>query len=273
MKQGIYLFLAFGLFLGTACKTTQKVQKIDNAISKKDTAVKVIVKKESVDSMSIVKDIVQGLEKKKIDFKTFNARVRVEYSDKDGSDQINATIQMQKDSAIWISLTGPLNIEGARLLVTMDSVKLYYRQKKTYQLRSIQYLSELTQIPFDFKTLQDLLIGNPIFLDNNIVSYKDAGSNLQVLMIGQLFKHLLTIEKGSQRVLHSKLDDVDPTRNRTCDITLSNYEQNGDIDFATHRKISVAEHSKLDVTLDFKKYVFNGPVNFPFTIPKNFKNK
>lgn len=267
------LSICTALLVLASCRPAKKVQRIENAISKKDTVTKVKVSKEEVDSLAIVKNIVHNLNAKRIDFTTFSAKVKVEYQGKNGSDQANANIQMQKDSAIWIQLTGPFGIEGYRLLVTKDSVKLMNKLNKTVQFRSVAYLKELTEIPFDFYTLQDLLVGNPVFAEGNIVSYKDADNGLQVLIIGKIFKHLLTIDKRNNNILHSKLDDVDSVRNRTCDITFSQYEQNGNYQFSTYRQIAVAEQSRLDVTLDFKKYSFNQPVSFPFNIPKNFKRK
>jgi hypothetical protein len=43
-------------------------------------------------------------------------------------------------------------------------------------------------------------------------------------MIGNVFKNLLTIENDDYRIMHSKLDDVNTLRNRTCDITYDAYE-------------------------------------------------
>lgn len=273
MKSVLYT-LGACLLLAAACKPAKKVQRIENAISKKDTVTKVVVKKEDVvDSLSLVRTEVKKLQTNKIPFNTFTAKIKVEYEDKNGGDGATANIQMQKDSAIWVSLTGPLNIEGFRLLVTKDSVRLMNKIKKTVQMRSIEYLQELTQIPFDFYTLQDVIIGNPVFIDGKMVSYKNASNGLQVLLIGKLFKHLITINVEESKVLHSKLDDVDSVRNRTCDISFDKYENNTGVNFSTYRRISVAEHSKLDVTLDFKKYAFDQPVSFPFNIPKNFKKK
>jgi hypothetical protein len=180
-------------------------------------------------------------------------------------------MRIQKDSIIWVSIRGLLDIEGARLVIDKKHVKLMDMQQKTVKYRNISYLQELTNVPLDFYGLQDLIIGNPIFLDSNIVSYKSTGSKLEVLMVGKLFKHLLTLDNNNSQMLHSKLDDVDPSRNRTCDITYTGYEKVRDFYFSTERKISVAEQSKLDVDLQFKKYTFDEPQTFPFTIPKNYK--
>jgi hypothetical protein len=70
-------------------------------------------------------------------------------------------------------------------------------------------------------------------------------------MVGDMYKHLVTLDNVDYRILHSKLDDVDMQRNRTCDITFSNYQTIDNFLFATFRQISVAEKSRLDIFLDF----------------------
>ncbi len=150
---------------------------------------------------------------------------------------------------------------------------LVNKVEKWIKKKSVNYLQEVSEIPFDFTTLQDLLIGNPVFLDSNVISYQSGARYLTVLMVGDLFKHLVTLDKSNLRVLHSKLDDLDVQRNRTCDITFGNYEFKNGHDFSTYRNISVAEKSKLDIYLDFKQYSFNDPLNYTFEVPKNYKRK
>ncbi|WP_207495679.1 DUF4292 domain-containing protein [Aridibaculum aurantiacum] len=269
------VFIICCLFsLLVACRPAKKVQRIQTAISKVDTTQTVIVKDVAVDSLQEAKAVFKKVLTNNIDFTTFNAKVRVEYDGKEGGDEATAFIRVRKDSIMWLSLRGALGIEGFRVLITQDSVKVMNLLKKTVQLRSISYLQEMTQLPFDFQTLQDLVVGNPVFIDSNIVSYKvDANNQLNVLMKGRFFKHLLTLDNKNLKVLHSKLDDIDVTRNRTCDITFSNYETSAGVPFSTKRRITVAEQSKLDINLDFKQYTFNQPTTFPFSIPRNYKRQ
>jgi len=256
-----------------ACKPAKKVQSIQAAISKRDTAQQVIIKESpTVDSAAIVHDIMSKVMRKKIDFTTFNAKVKVDYeSATETTPTVTAYISIKKDSAIFIKITYPLAGVIAQVLVNKDSVFLL--RKKEVQERAISYLQEVTEIPFDFSTLQDMIVGNPVFISNNITSYKAGDKQLQVFMIGNLFKHLITLDNTDFKVLHSKLDDVDIQRNRTCDITFGSYQNSGSSQFATYRKISVAEKSKLDIYLDFKQFSFNDPLNYRFTIPKNYKRK
>lgn len=267
-------YICFSILFLIGCRPAKKVQRIEDAISKKDTSNVVVVKPaDAVDSFSIVKNIISSINTSRINFKTFSAKVKVEYQGKDGGDQATAFIRMQKDSIIWLSLTGAFGIEGFRVMIDKDSIKLMNKLKKIVQYRSINYLQELSEVPLGFYNLQDIIIGNPIYLDSNIVSYKNTNNELLVLMVGKIFKNLLTLQNQDFRVLHVKLDDIDPIRNRTADITFSDYERANNFIFSTSRKISVAEKSKLDIDLNFKQYSFDQSLTFPFNIPKNYKVK
>jgi Domain of unknown function (DUF4292) len=265
------------LILFFACKPAKKLQTIQAAVSKKDTAVTVVVKEvPKVDSERIVKEIMSKVMKQNIDFNTFNAKASVDYESAEESQKVTAYISLKKDSILYVKIAFPPFGLVAMLMVTKDSV-VFAQSKgnnaKTVQYRSISYLNDLTQIPFDFSTLQDIIIGNPVFIDSNIVSFKNTENQLRVLMIGDIFKHLVTLDNNSFKVLHSKLDDVDIMRNRTCDISFGTYVPLNNYQFATYRQISVAERSKLDIYLDFKEYSINEPLKYTFTIPKNYKRK
>ena len=185
-------------------------------------------------------------------------------------------VKLKKDSIIWISITKKvlgIDFEGLRVLATKDSIKVLNKQNKAVQYRSIAYLQEITQLPFDFNTLQDLILGNPIFFTTNIVSYKQNDQTMLVLSVGDLFKHLITIDTISGYVLHSKLDDVNIARNRTCDITFFDYETKKGKPFSTTRNITVTEKSKLDIHLNYKQYSFDESQTFPFNVPKNYEVK
>jgi hypothetical protein len=269
---GLFFIIAFA-----ACRPAKKVQRIGEVITSKDTASAVAVASDTaankIDSAQIIRNIIDTLSDREINFKTFAAKVKMDYDGSEGNGQATVYLRMQKDSIIWLSLTGAFGIEGFRVIITKDSVKLMNKLDKVVQFRTIKYLQELTHVPIDFDDMQHILIGNPIYLDSNIVSYKYSDDAISILMAGSVFKNLLTLDKNSLLILHSKLDDMDPSKNRTADITYSNYDKVNAFYFSTMRKISVAEKAKLDINLEFKQYTFDQPQTFPFNIPKNYKSK
>jgi outer membrane lipoprotein-sorting protein len=263
----LLLLLAFG-----SCKSTKKIQA---AISKKDTATMLITNQSENDSILLVKKVVSDIKGRQTAYKTFSAKIKAEYEDVNGKQpNITVYIRLIKDSLMWISgYATVFNIEAFRVLINKDSVFVLDKINKTLQLRSIDYLQEVTQIPFDFTTLQDLLVGNPVFFTDSVVSYKETGTKILLATIGNSFKHLLTLDRETHFILHSKLDDVDVNRNRTADLTYDEFENNNGISFSTFREITVSEKNKLDIQLKFKQYEFNKELQINFSIPKNYKRR
>lgn len=268
MTRVFLVLLLIGVL--ASCRSTRNIQ---TAIGKRDTASSVVRTPDTArsDTQRLIRSWMQNLSANHISYTTFSAKVNVDYKGGDGkSYNVNAVIRMYRDSAIWISANAILGIEAMRVLITRDSVKLLNKLNKTYTARSVDYLQDVTALPLDLSTLQDLITGNPVFLDSNIVSFSSANGVVTMMSIGQWFKNLITISETDKTLLHSKLDDRDMTRNRTADLTYSEYEQKKGFPFSTKRRIDVAEKNRLEIRLDFKQYDFNGDVSFPFSVPKNY---
>jgi hypothetical protein len=265
--------LAFFLFAATTIFSCRSTKSIQTAMSKKDSVQVVVpVSTGRNDSLKFIHNVYSGVQNNRIDFETFSAKVKVDFEGSDGKkNDFNAFIRLRKDSVMWVSVNALLGIEAFRVLITPDSVKVMNKLDKVIQLRSVSYLKEITKLPFTFRELQDLVIGNPIYFDSNIVSYRKSPESLTILNVGDLFKHLLTLNPETMVVQHSKLDDVDPIRARTADISYGDYETRDGRPFSTFRKITVSEKSKLDIEMKFKQFDFNVPLNFPFSIAKNYK--
>ncbi len=270
MKLFAPLLLISCVCVMASCRSTRKIKTV---IEKKDTAQLVVTKDLHNDSLEMIKKTLNELNANRIDFNTFSAKVKVDVWNADGRQpELSVFIRIQKDSAIWLSVNATMfSYEAFRVMITPDSVKVLNKKDKITILRSISYLQELAQLPVTFSTMQDLLVGNPIFVDSNVVSYKKNTDNIMMLISGSLFKNLLTINTSQNVVTNSKMDDNDEAHNRTCNISYSNYEKSGGKYFPKYREISVVEKSKIDVHMDFKQYSFNENLSYPFNIPKNYK--
>jgi len=275
MKKIIYFLFAVGLI--ASCTTFKKVQIIKEALSKKDTIqVQLLSEKSKVDSSAIVKNIIEKLAHTKINFKTMNARLKVDYESATNADNYIANISLVKDSSIYITIRGAMGVIGLKALITADSVFLIYplRKNKNIERKSLGYLQEVIKIPFTFSTLQDLLIGNPIFIeDAKIVSYKVNNNKLQVGMLSSIFKNLIVLNDDNTRILQLKLDDIDITQHRTCAISYSNHVPVNQYQFPLNRELIISAQSRLEVRMEVKEFNFNEPLKYTFGIPKLGKRK
>ena len=266
------------------CRSTKKIRK-ELAIPRRNPADTVqtpvdTMKAEPVvdrhaDSMAVIRQSMALLQGTHVDFRTFSAKTKVHYTGSDGRDyEFNAFIHMQKDSMIWVSINVALGIEAFRVLITPDSVKVLDKLKKVARVRSVSYLQEEINLPVDFKAVQDLLIGNPVYFDTtNILFYKKNPTSISLVSVGTLFKNFLTMNAGDNTLAHCKLDDVDPTRSRTCDLSYDDYGFRDSVWFSSYRRITVAEKSKTDIEMEYKQYKFNEPLSFSFSIPRNYKRR
>ncbi len=270
MNKSLLLISAFFSILALiSCRSTKQIQ---TAIAKKDsTAVVVLVNDGKADTARFIDLAFDKLNNNRIDYKTFSAKIGVDYVGGDGKKyDVNVFVRLFKDSVAWFSVNGALGIEGMRVLVTRDSIFILNKLDKEYQARSMEYLQEIVSLPFDLGSIQDLIIGNPVFLDTNFVSYTTSANMISMLSYGEWFKHLITFNDNDHLVLNSKLDDVDVLRNRTAYLNYAEYENKKGFPFSTNRIITVTEKTKLDIKLNFKQYEFNETLTFPFTIPKNY---
>ncbi len=255
-----------------SCHSSKKL--INKVIAPKDSVI-VVPGNVSKDSLLLVETTTNNLQANYINFKSFSAKIKVEIEDAKGKQpDLTATLRMIKDSAIWLSLTGSfLGVEVYRVHITPDSVILMNKLDKEVQYRSLDYLQDVTQIPFDFRSIQDMFIGNPVFFNPADVIFKKRDELVLASSIGDQFKNLLTLAAGSNLVLHTKLDDVDVYRNRTASVSYDDYQNIEGKNFSTRRQITISEKNKLDIRLNFKQIEFNKELSVGFVVPKNYKKK
>lgn len=261
----------FNAMLG--CRSTKKLQI---AVAKKDTPIVVHTIAKSTDSMKLAQTVLANLSKHYISFNTFSAKLHVQYEGSGGKlPDLNAIIHMYKDSVIWISIDATfLNIEAARILITKNQITILNKQDKSYEVHPFSYIEKVAGIPLDFKLLQDLLIGNPIYVGAKVVAFKQTGEHISLSTVGQYFKNFLTLSVTNDNLLEkSKLDDIELGQNRTGDLTYLDYELNNGVYFPTFREIIVTEKTRVDIHLTFKQYDFNKDLSFPFNIPKSYNKK
>jgi hypothetical protein len=263
------------ILLLSSCATSRKVQVIQDALSKRDSINALLnAEKVKVDSGLIVKDIVEKITSTKLSFNTMNAHIKVDYQTVDRSDAFITNISIEKGKVIYITARGAMGVIGLKAKITNDSVLIYYPLSKKVEKRPLSYLQEIFKIPITYTILEDLIVGNPIFVENSdIVNYKVNNNKLQVSMAGKLFKNLITLSDDNIKVLHLKLDDINVNQNRTCDISYSDHVATMQNQFPMSRDIAISSQSRIEIHMEVKDYTFDDPLKYTFVIPKQGKRK
>ena len=166
-------YLSFLVFISVliSCSSSRQIQ---TGNIKTDTALNGMT---SEDSIAFINNVYDSIQHNKIDFNFFSAKINVNYKDAEDKEyNLNTYLRMKKDSLIWVSVNAVFGIEAMRLLISKDSVKILDKQNKVYTARPVSYLQEVSGLPLDLQTMQDLLIGNVIFLEPGITAFNKTGN-------------------------------------------------------------------------------------------------
>jgi hypothetical protein len=272
VKNSLYLIL---VLLSVACANVKKVQVIQDALTVKvlpDSAA--LAEKARLDSALMVQGIVRNIANTKIGFKTMNAKLKIDYETIKDKDSYIANLSIQKDSGMYITIRGAMGVIGLKAFINKDSVILIFPLSKKTERHPLSYLQEVIKIPLNYQTIEDLVVGNPIFMDSiDIISYKVINEKLQVSLVGKLFKNLIVLSEDNTKLVQLKLDDVDAAKHRTCDINYSQHTLVKNTQFPIYRTISINAQTKLDIGMEIKEFNFDEPLKYTFTVPKTGRRK
>ena len=106
-------------------------------------------------------DHIKTFEMSNLDFRTFTGRAKTKLEmGKDNVKDVTLNVRMERDKAIWISISATLGIEVARVLITPDSVKVINKLQGEYMAKPFKYIHQYTNSNITFSILQDLLMAN-----------------------------------------------------------------------------------------------------------------
>jgi hypothetical protein len=270
MKRIIYVLGIIGWIAG-GCHTSKNIQKSVTASPVIDQSP--VNQKKPVDSVAIIKERLSALLHTSADFTTFYGKAKADFNSPGASGNVTLYIRIQKDSLIWISVTGPLNIEGARVLITQDSIKIINKMEGSVQFSSIAHLQHITRLPFSFSDFQNIIIGKPTVPGAVELNYEFKQDSIKINAADALMNYFFSFAGSNFYLGQSRLKTANGSTAVDANIFYNDYHLVNAINFSAERNIAVEGTSPMNLQLNFKEYNFNQPQTFLFTIPKNFSIK
>ncbi|MEO0731517.1 MAG: DUF4292 domain-containing protein [Bacteroidota bacterium] len=208
--------------------------------------------------------VIKNMEANAFTTEFLEARARVKVESKKLNVGGTATIRLERDKAIWMSVK-KFGFEGARALIRPDSFFVMNRLNGDYTAEPLSYIEEKYKIPARFDLLQEIVLGNAVFFTRNLeldqennryeLTGKDTRYATRYRVDGgyQLEQMELT-ELAQDRTLTIDNDDYRPT-------TLE-----GQPNFAHARTVAIeaASTGPARMEMTFTKLDFAGPLAMPF---------
>lgn len=207
-----------------------------------------------------------------LDFNYLKIKSKIAFSSPDFSQTFPATIQVKKDSIIWVSVA--IGLEVARGIITPNSAIFLDRLNRNVYQFDYQELSEFMGFNVSFDLVQALLVGNmPIYVRDEDVVSENGGFITVKQNVGELeventidaFKNKLT------RVLAQRSNAPNRLIITYADFTKT---ENGEIPQRIEtrvEKLSTATEATTSINIEHNKFEFlERDLRFPFSVPKSY---
>jgi hypothetical protein len=217
-------------------------------------------------------ELQQILSSKRIDWKSFRSKLKVQYKTKDDSKSFTSTLRMKKDEGVWLSIFIPVIGELYRGKVSQDSVSIIDKLKNKFYHYPSKQLQEFVHMPINNQMLQDILLGNVPYTNNaQFVGKKsEKGFAIKIIDKNTTWVYTFLPNKSLKKILVYGVSDGKPFR------VINNFSEfemtaNGPVSMKRELKV-LNEANPILVTIELNKAEFDAELEMPFTIPASFKD-
>lgn len=285
MSKYSFLILSFFVILSASSCKRHKMHKkdivavdtLDSQPMKAEKPILVTDEKAKGETPKVETPVVAKIDVKpaEIDFKYLNIKSKVNFSAGGEEQSFPVNIHIKKDSIIWLSIV--VGLEGARGIITKDSVIFLDRLHRTYYKYDFASLSKQFNFNLNYDLVQSILIGNmPIKKRETDVVEKQEGSFVVKQKEG-FVKIENSIAEANLKL--QKVNASDETGDSKMEIDYSNFLTITDLIFPQdiRAKIDAKKDGKVlqtSINLQHNKIeALDQSPGFAFSIPKSYVPK
>jgi hypothetical protein len=211
------------------------------------------------------------LQQKQIDWNNLKCKAKIKVKTIDDTKQLNASVRMQKDSVIWLSMFMPVVGEMARALLQKDSLTIINKWKNNYTKMQAAEANQLLNIPIDYNFIQNYLLGCPPFTDATEVIIKQSSFGHAIRLTKPGMKCVLSYRADgtlkNMLIVSNNLGTVYSIKS-----TFGGYVNTDIGKISTERNIQIIDNNKETlITIELDKIEPNIEMELPFNIPDNYK--
>jgi hypothetical protein len=261
-------------------RTIKKLDKLENKLPS-DTVVSgldsasLAQKKEKVEDVVISKEYENNAQKilaaSAIDYETVKLKTKISYNAAGKNQKFNAQFRIDKDKTIWVSIS-VVALEVARAVVTPDSVIAYDRINKKYYQFTFDQIVKLINIDVDFKTLQNIIVGDAIGSDGQVFEFDDFGGTVNLGLRSKEYLNKLTFNKSDSTLRQIQLQLFRGEFASKILGMLGEYEKENKRYIAKKRIYNIEDsRGSFNLEIEVNKADFDEKLSMPFMIPPKYE--
>jgi Domain of unknown function (DUF4292) len=254
------------IFFFENCKTSKKAAATPTPVAEKPKT-------------NTVNDILVILEKNQIKPDWMSGDVGLDYEGKPMNVSGSMSTRYRRDSLIWVNIK-KFGFGVGRAKITKDSVFVVNYIQNNYIAENLSYLEKKYSLPADFNTLQNILLGNPIFLTDKtkLKMERDAVTN-DIILRGADDKWQTTYRLDPTDYTIKSMLFEQPLVGRSLKIECENYQilrgyENDSKKFSYLRRLLLdsPQSGKVKLELEVNDNIeINVPKTIKFEIPSHYE--
>ena len=119
----------------------------------------------------------------------------------------NAQFRIDYDKTIWVDISA-LGLSVARAILTPTRVQAINRINKVYYDYSFDEIKKLINVDIDFKTLQDIIIGNAIGGNGEVFEFTQFGGTVNIGLKDKEFLNRLTYNRSDSTIASNTITGI-----------------------------------------------------------------
>lgn len=263
------------IFIALSCSTSKEIKK---------TTIPDIVVTPPIAEVTQTDSIIEKMTASQFNFEWFSAKFSADYEIDNNNTSFSGQIRIRKDSIIWISIS-KFSIEGARILITQDSIFVVNRLDNNYFKSDFNYINRFINNAIDFDMLQALVLGNDLkYYENDKFksNYENGFISLNTVNRHKLKKYIKN-ENDKLKILVQNIL-VDPETYKIKNLTVKEVKENNKLKinydnfefiekqlFPKLLHVSIISEKQINITIEYSKIYINESLNFPFKIPEGYE--
>lgn len=229
----------------------------------------------STDLPTVVKESnaasIKSFELSNLDFLTFSGRAKTKVEINKKIHDANMYVRIEKDKALWISVTALLGVEVARIMITPDHIRILNKWQGEYIDKPFSYIYNYVNEGVTFKILQDVLMGNvsPSLLRTDNVQVASADDEFIVVGSQQnlSYQYRVNAENRPFSFLLQEIEGVHNLETYYSDHAVTKgYNFPHSIVFNLH-----GGEMSLKAQISYNRVEFNTVLEMPFSVSDRYK--
>ncbi len=246
----INICFIFLLLIVSSCKHTKKIVSKDLESNK-------------------YKSLEKNIKNAEFKYNFLSAKAKVKYNDGSNSQSFTANIRLEKGKKVWMSLTGPFGIEGARAYITPNRVQLIDRLNNRYYDEEFTFVNNYLPFSSDIHFIQDMLIGNALLLDfeNADIDKTDHSTNIL-----SSYNNIFVTNTFNEHFKFTNIKVKDEEAMRSLNMSLEEFGYIEKQLFSFLRKLNYTDAKRqINLEMNYTKVKHESSLDFPFSVPDKFK--